>query len=179
MAGTRRLERRPPENVVDYPPNRHESLAVFGSERCPARARWPEGFRCPALGHDRYRLRSDGRYLRCACRRRSWFGAMWYVETGIGVSAPRGIRLAGVDGSSNTTEPAPQMLRRRKLQPRTGYLPGAVGRQSGDVTLKAACEPGAESCPWHRGHAHAMAPAVTLGASASAKQNVVAISSTR
>jgi hypothetical protein len=108
MATTRPSENEP-VGGVDYPRNWHEFLAFFSTEeQCLlylARLRWPDGFRCRGCGHDRYWLRSDGRFLCCECRQKtsvtagtlfegtrigltSWFAAAWYVvnQTG-GVSA--------------------------------------------------------------------------------------------
>lgn len=119
--GTPRSE---PVGGVDYPRNWHEFLSFFASDEqwlaYLAWLRWPDGFRCPACGHDRYWYRGDGRYLCCSCRHktsvtagtlfagarlglRTWFAAAWYVVNQTnGVSA---LGLQRVLGSAPTRPP--------------------------------------------------------------------------
>jgi transposase-like protein len=145
MATTRPSENEP-VGGVDYPRNWHEFLAFFSTEeQCLlylARLRWPDGFRCRGCGHDRYWLRSDGRFLCCECRQKtsvtagtlfegtrigltSWFAAAWYVvnQTG-GVSALGLQRVLGF-GSYETAWAWLHKLR-RAMVPTSGKLTGEV-----------------------------------------------------
>lgn len=143
---TRKTAAFVPVGGVDYPRNWHEFLAFFSTERdCLRyleRVRWPDGFRCPACGHDHYWLRGDGRYLCCACRHKtsvtagtlfdgsriglaSWFAATWYVvNQNSGVSALGLQRVLGL-GSYQTAWALLQKLR-RAMVPTSGKLRGNV-----------------------------------------------------
>lgn len=130
----------------DYPRNQEEFRRFFSTERACilflARLRWPDGFDCPACGHDRYWLRGDGLFLCCECRRKTsptagtvldktrlplskWLQAIWYVteETG-GVSALSLQRALGL-GSYETAWAMLHKLR-RAMEPTSGKLKGTV-----------------------------------------------------
>lgn len=130
----------------DYPRNQEEFKRFFSTERACvlflAHLRWPNGFGCPACGHDRYWLRADGLFLCCKCRRQTsptagtvldktrlplskWLQAIWYVteETG-GVSALSLQRSLGL-GSYETAWAMLHKLR-RAMEPTSGKLKGTV-----------------------------------------------------
>ncbi len=130
----------------DYPRNQEEFRRFFSTERACllflAHLRWRDGFECPSCSHDRYWLRSDGRFLCCGCRRQTsptagtvldktrlplskWLQAIWYVteETG-GVSALSLQRSLGL-GSYETAWAMLHKLR-RAMEPTSGKLEGTV-----------------------------------------------------
>jgi Transposase zinc-ribbon domain len=97
---------------VDYPRTYQEFLAWFPDERSCVdyleRVRWPDGFACPACGHDRF-WRTGDRLRMCArCGRKTsvttgtnfhrshtplttWFAAIWFV-----MSQKNGISALGL-----------------------------------------------------------------------------------
>ena len=142
---------------MDYPRNWHEFLSFYSTEeQCLlylARLRWPDGFRCPACGHEHYWLRNDKLLLCCSCRRktsvtagtlfegtriglRSWFAAAWYVTNQTnGVSALGLQRVLGF-GSYETAWSWLQKLRRAMV--------GTSGKLRGEVEVDESYVGGVE-----------------------------------
>src|SRR5581483_3081376 len=131
----------------DYPRNQPEFNRFFPTERSCllylAHLRWPNGFECPACGHDRYWLRSDNLFLCTKCRRKTsatagtifdktrygldvWFAAIWHVVSQkYGASALGLQRVLGF-GSYETAWGWLHKLRRAMVVPGRDKLKGDV-----------------------------------------------------
>ncbi len=98
MAAAAQPERARPVAGRDYPGNFGDFFEWFQSEQDCRRylvgLRWPDGFRCPACGHDEHWVSRRGVFICAACRSQTsavkgtlfersqlplleWFRAMW------------------------------------------------------------------------------------------------------
>ena len=138
----------------DYPRDWPEFMRFFGDEEaCLAyleRLRWPEGFRCPACGHDEGWRTKRGLWVCRACERQSsvtagtllagtrtplgsWFAAIWQLTNQKqGLSALGLKRLLGL-GSYETAWAQLHKLRRAMVRPGRELLQGLVELDEGYV----------------------------------------------
>ena len=134
------------------------------TRRAPARwllkKRWPDGFRCPACGHDKAReLGRERPTLQCAaCERqvsvtagtvlhgshlgsRTWFLAAWLVATHRnGISARQLWPQPGL-GSYKTAWLLPRKLRRAMVDPEREPLAGLVEVDETSIPFRAKAGP--------------------------------------
>jgi hypothetical protein len=138
----------------DYPRDWPEFMRFFGDEEACARylerLRWPEGFRCPACGHDEGWRTKRGLWVCRACERQSsvtagtllagtrtplgsWFAAIWQLTNQKhGLSALGLKRLLGL-GSYETAWAQLHKLRRAMVRPGRELLHGLVEVDEGYV----------------------------------------------
>ena len=133
--------------MEEYPRNLLELERNFATDRaCRAylfRLRWPNGFRCPACGHDKaWALKSDGfKCVRCGQKtsvtagtvfegtRKSlvlWFRAIWWVTSQKNGASALGVkRILGL-GSYETAWTWLHKLRRAMVRPGRDRLSGSI-----------------------------------------------------
>ncbi len=153
-------ERARPVAGRDYPGNFGEFVEWFQSEedcrRYLIHLRWPDGFRCPACGHDEHWVSRRGVFI-CAARRAqtsavkgtlfersqlpllTWFRAVWLVT-----SQKRGVSAATIQselgiGSYKSAWVMHHNLRRAMLRHRHAKLSGRI---EVDETYLGGPEPG-------------------------------------
>lgn len=136
-----------PRSGVDYPGTYQELLSRFPDDAsCVdylAELRWPEGFVCPACGHDAYWRTRRGLWMCRECERKTsvtagtifdrtrtplstWFAAMWFVAAQKnGVSAKDLQRILGF-GSYETAWAWLHKVRRAMVRPDRDGLSGIV-----------------------------------------------------
>jgi transposase-like protein len=122
--------------------------------------RWPDGFRCPACGHDKgWEPARERLTLQCAaCERqvsvtagtvlhgshlgpRTWFLAAWLTATHAnGISARRLRRQLGL-GSYKSAWPLARKLRRARVDPGREPLAGLVEVDETSIPFRAKGEP--------------------------------------
>ena len=137
--------------MAERPRSLPEFEAQFPDEVACARwlleRRWPDGFRCPACGHDAaWELGRERLTLQCAaCERqvsvtagtvlhgshlplRTWFLAAWLVATHRNGISARQLRLQLGLGSYKTAWLLLRKLRRARVDPGAARRPGRGGR---------------------------------------------------
>src|SRR3982750_984894 len=152
------------DGMTELPRSLPEFEARFPDEAACARGllekRWPDGFRCPACGHDRaWELGRERLTLQCAaCERqvsvtagtvlhgshlplRTWFLAAWLVATHRnGMSARQLWRQLGL-GSYKTAWLLLRKLRRAMVDPEREPLAGLVEVDETSLPFRAEGEP--------------------------------------
>jgi ISXO2-like transposase domain/Transposase zinc-ribbon domain len=150
--------------MAELPRSLPEFEARFPDETACARRlqakRWPDGFRCPACGHDKaWELGRERLTLQCAaCERqvsatagtalhgshlplRTWFLAAWLVATHAnGISARQLWRQLGL-GSCKSAWLLVRKLRRAMVDPERGPLAGLVEVDETGLPFRAKGEP--------------------------------------
>src|SRR5690349_15930206 len=150
--------------MAELPRSLPEFEARFPDEAACARwlleKRWPDGFRCPACGHDQaWELGRERLTLQCAARERqvsvtagtvlhgshlplrTWFLAAWLMATHAnGISARQLWRQLGL-GSYKTAWLLVRKLRRAMVDPEREPLAGLVEVDETSLPFRARGEP--------------------------------------
>src|SRR5215212_7017241 len=152
--------------MAERPRSLPEFEARFPDDAACARwllaRRWPDGFRCPACGHDRaWELGRERLTLQCAaCERqvsvtagtvlhgshlglRTWFLAAWLVATHRNGISARQLWLQLGLGSYKTAWLLLRKLRRAMVDPRREPLAGLVEVDETSLSFRAKDEPAA------------------------------------
>ncbi len=146
--------------MKDYPSNLSELESHFSTETaCKSylfRLRWPNGFKCPRCGHEKY-WKTTGQLFRCAsCEYKvsitagtifegthkplvDWFRAIWWVTSQKNGASAKGLQgILGL-GSYKTAWAWLHKLRRAMIRPGRDRLNGLV---EVDETLYGGEKPG-------------------------------------
>ncbi|MEO7131822.1 MAG: IS1595 family transposase [Dermatophilaceae bacterium] len=136
-----------PVRGVDYPGTYQQLLAWFpDNQACLdylARLRWPEGFVCPACGHDQSWRTGTGLWMCKECERRTsvtagtifhrtrtplstWFAAIWFLTSQKNGMSALGLQRVLGFGSYETAWAWLHKLRRAMVRPERDKLRGIV-----------------------------------------------------
>lgn len=149
-----------PVRGEDYPATYQQLLAWFPDDAAClgylAELRWPEGFICPACGHDESWRTGAGLWMCTACQRRTsvtagtifhrtrtplstWFAAIWFLTSQKNGMSALGLQRVLGFGSYETAWAWMHKLRRAMVRPERDKLSGIVEL---DETMVGGVTPG-------------------------------------